>query len=257
MVAQTATGCPRRSRRAGQAQPTAPAPRSHSESHRRLRAAPAIRRAGPGQRDRQGPARRGRCTCAVLLRVHPGPRARPTRSRGWGCRHTFYYACVRVRAREGGGRSRGPPHPRPRPNEHIRGGGYPRHVFYYACARERARGGTGRRSRADVEGAGLRRGHLLADPVPLSTSVSVELAELIPPHQRVYRIGLKHARFLHPRRPCRGFESSARVGSKSPLLYQLSYRPPRRWSVEVAPLERRSPTPREARACAPQPPNMG
>jgi hypothetical protein len=38
---------------------------------------------------------------------------------------------------------------------------------------------------------------LLADPLPLSESASVELVELIPPfHQRVYRMGLEHVGFV-------------------------------------------------------------
>jgi predicted metalloenzyme YecM len=38
---------------------------------------------------------------------------------------------------------------------------------------------------------------LLADPLPLSASASVELVELIPPfHQRVYRMGLEHVGFV-------------------------------------------------------------
>ena len=38
---------------------------------------------------------------------------------------------------------------------------------------------------------------LLADPLPLCESASVELVELIPPfHQRVYRMGLEHVGFV-------------------------------------------------------------
>src|SRR5881628_3559130 len=38
---------------------------------------------------------------------------------------------------------------------------------------------------------------LLADPLQLSESASVELVELIPPfHQRVYRMGLEHVGFV-------------------------------------------------------------